>query len=352
MIKKALSSFSNAAAKWQEDQKNMYRPVINTPAKTTQTTTKTQTVQQPKESKPAQSVPAAQPTQQDKQQAQQYARAALSGESGVYVSPSQVPNAYVNAYPAGIKTTQTKPQTTVVHTATAEQTQQAQQASTSDLFRLALAQQQETIKKQQEQQENLLKEQNSLKNKQRRAIMDSALAENNSRAEDSLRRAYVANMLYKRDLPQQLKNMGISGGTSESALMDRHNTYMNSRNEIEKSRLDANNKAKLIYQQGADSDYADYISRLYKLRGEVAEKLAAAADTAADYALKNTKTTPRATKSKTTVKTQPQYTATLEGTGLSFTGTKAQVQNQVKKRLADMGFSKSRIEEYMARNGM
>lgn len=51
-------------------------------------------------------------------------------------------------------------------------------------------------------------------------------------AKDSLRQAYINYMLNKRDLNQNLKALGLSGGATESSMAEMYNNYGNAKNSI------------------------------------------------------------------------------------------------------------------------
>ena len=125
-----------------------------------------------------------------------------------------------------------------------------------------------------DEQNRLLKEQRDLAEKQRRASMEATITANNMAADKSLKEAYIANMLAKKNLPQQLKALGISGGASETTLADIENTYMNNRFGIEDGRNEANLKARLAYDDGVAGDYAQYLTKAFDLQGTIADRLA------------------------------------------------------------------------------
>lgn len=125
-----------------------------------------------------------------------------------------------------------------------------------------------------DEQNRLLKEQRDLAERQRRASMEATITANNMAADKSLKEAYIANMLAKKNLPQQLKALGISGGRSETTLADIENTYMNNRFGIEDGRNDANLKARLAYDDGVAGDYAQYLTKAFDLQGTFADRLA------------------------------------------------------------------------------
>lgn len=56
-----------------------------------------------------------------------------------------------------------------------------------------------------------------------------------SNAENSLKQAYISNMLAKRDIAQKLSAMGLNGGMTETTLAGMANQYGNRRNDINKT---------------------------------------------------------------------------------------------------------------------
>lgn len=126
--------------------------------------------------------------------------------------------------------------------------------------------------------DQILREQYELAERQRKAAMDATIKANNRAASESFRDAYVSNMLTKRNLPQQLKALGVSGGRSESTLTDIENTYMNNRMGIQKRRSDANAQARAAYNSGVAGDYSNYLTGLYNLEDSRMKALADKAD--------------------------------------------------------------------------
>jgi hypothetical protein len=56
-----------------------------------------------------------------------------------------------------------------------------------------------------------------------------------SNAENSLKQAYINNMLSKRNIAQQMSSMGLNGGMTETTLAGLANNYGNQRNDINKT---------------------------------------------------------------------------------------------------------------------
>lgn len=123
-----------------------------------------------------------------------------------------------------------------------------------------------------EKQNALLRQQQEIARQRREAQMNATINANNLEAEKSLNDAYILNMMQKKNLPQQLKALGISGGVSESTLGDIENTYMNNRSNIDTERNNANAKARLAYENGVSDDYSDYLARYAKLNESLISK--------------------------------------------------------------------------------
>ena len=64
------------------------------------------------------------------------------------------------------------------------------------------------------------------------AARDKSMGDVNSDAEDSLRQAYINNMLTRKNLNQRLSAMGYNGGATESTMASLENQYGNSRTGI------------------------------------------------------------------------------------------------------------------------
>jgi len=182
---------------------------------------------------------------EQKKLAQEYAQRALSGGAG-YLSDAQAQNAWLNATPV----TEQK----IVKSDNGASSLYSAYASALD------------------RQYQLLQEQQALAEKQRRAAMEATINANNQAADKSLKEAYIANMLAKRNMPQQLKSAGISGGATETTLADLQNSYMNNRFNIEQNRNDANAQARLAFDNGVASDYGNYLAKQYELQGTLADK--------------------------------------------------------------------------------
>ena len=98
--------------------------------------------------------------------------------------------------------------------------------------------------------------------RQRKANLDATLQANNTSADKSAQDAYVAYMNNLKNLPQQLRNAGVSGGGSETTIADIANTYRNNRNKIMTARDNNNSRAQLAYSQGVADDFGDYVTRV------------------------------------------------------------------------------------------
>lgn len=54
-------------------------------------------------------------------------------------------------------------------------------------------------------------------------------------AEDAFKQAYISNMLQRRNLAQRLSSMGLTGGATETSMVNMANNYGNARNDINKN---------------------------------------------------------------------------------------------------------------------
>lgn len=106
----------------------------------------------------------------------------------------------------------------------------------------------------------------------------------NRTAEEANQQAYINYMMSKRDLPQQLSAMGLSGGAAESSYAGLYNSYGNSRAQTEKSRLEGvadlqqtlqNNLAAIEQQRlsGELASISDYYTNLASLQAQNAQQL-------------------------------------------------------------------------------
>lgn len=106
----------------------------------------------------------------------------------------------------------------------------------------------------------------------------------NRTAEEANQQAYINYMMSKRDLPQQLSAVGLSGGAAESSYAGLYNSYGNSRAQTEKSRLEGmaelqqtlqNNLAAIEQQRlsGELSSLSDYYTNLASLQAQNAQQL-------------------------------------------------------------------------------
>lgn len=95
----------------------------------------------------------------------------------------------------------------------------------------------------------------------------------NSQAADSLREAYINRRLSERDLPQQLAAMGISGGASETSLLNLVNSEGNARASINRGLND--NLADLAsnYNDNANNLFSAYQQQLAGLANTRASAL-------------------------------------------------------------------------------
>ncbi len=211
----------------------------------------------------------------DKELAQYYAQQALSGKSGIYIPASQTENALLNAG----QSLDTATSDTKSATATSKKQSQAYNAYAAALAQqeAAYRRQQELAAKQRADEKAALDAQNSLLKQNLRTQLENTLEENNRQAEKSLREAYTAYMLSARNLAQQLKALGISGGGSETVLADLANKYTTGRLGIEESRNTANSTARQKYDADLNEYQIDYLAALAKIDSAYSKNLASLA---------------------------------------------------------------------------
>lgn len=200
--------------------------------------------------------------------------------------------------------------------------------------------------------------------RQRKANLDATLQANNTSADKSAQDAYVAYMNNLKNLPQQLRNAGVSGGGSETTIADIANTYQNNRNNIMTNRDNNNSRAQLAYSQGLASDYGDYINNVNSLTVPTMGDITVNAGTS------RSKTTTKSSGSSGTGTTKSASTGTTKSTssGTNSSGTSktnserlsAVVANesnedmlkQLYRNYASLGFSDSAIREILKRQGI
>lgn len=103
----------------------------------------------------------------------------------------------------------------------------------------------------------------------------------NQNADRAQQQAYINYMMSKRDLPQQLSAMGLTGGASESRLAGLYNSYGNARNEVDTGRnsdlaslLQTLNQNKSTALQNYNSALSDDEARKLAYQMELEQNLA------------------------------------------------------------------------------
>ncbi len=332
-LKNALGNAGTAA-------QNINQQAISTAHNKSSATT-TQSVNQPVNTLTKQ------PTAQDRLMAQAYAQAALSGTSGIYVPASQTANAVINAQLPITTVTQeksTKPDTAradAVYSAYAQA-----QAQQHQLYK----QQEELAAKQRDGQQQALDQQNEAMKKQRQAVLNATVDANNQAAEGSLRQAYIAYMLSQKNLLQQLKSLGISGGATETTLADVNNNYMNNRFGIEEGRNSANASARRDYDTATNSDYMDYLSALAKINSDYNNRLYSLSQDNASTLSSLAKSSQSAAK-KGADKAQDSV-QTVTGLRIGDEGTVYTSGEQLLHALENMGFTREQALAYAAAQGI
>ncbi len=147
---------------------------------------------------------------------------------------------------------------------------------------------------------SLYQQQYDLRAKNRKRQLDATIKANNEAADKNLNEAYVRYMLQQKNLPQQLRAMGINGGATETTLGDMNNTYMNSRNSINAQRDNANLQAQLAY----DNRVADAYNTL--LANQTSRKLSAMNASAS-----SSRSSGSGSRKSTTTKKDDDYTGGL-----------------------------------------
>lgn len=200
--------------------------------------------------------------------------------------------------------------------------------------------------------------------RQRKANLDATLQANNTSADKSAQDAYVAYMNNLKNLPQQLRNAGVSGGGSETTIADIANTYQNNRNNIMTNRDNNNSRAQLAYSQGLASDYGDYINNINSLTVPTMGDITVNAGTS------RSKTTTKSSGSSGTGITKSTATGTTKSasSGKNSSGTSKtnserlsavaanesneDLLNQLYGQYANLGFSDRAIREILKRQGI
>ena len=102
----------------------------------------------------------------------------------------------------------------------------------------------------------------------------------NSGFNDTQRQNYVQYMQNKKDLPEQLARMGVTGGASETSALRAQTNYENNFNNVEKARNarigEINNKlADMLstYRMTADQNMNDEIAQNRQLRAQYEKQL-------------------------------------------------------------------------------
>lgn len=121
-------------------------------------------------------------------------------------------------------------------------------------------------------QSEILRQQQELAYRRRKARYEAAVNANNQASRDSLRQRYIAAMMSRKNLPQRLRGMGISGGAAETSLVDVDNTYQNNRNSIIARRDRANARARRAFDRGVGDDFSAYLTKEFRLQKDIASR--------------------------------------------------------------------------------
>lgn len=138
--------------------------------------------------------------------------------------------------------------------------------SMSDYYSQIMA----TLQQQRAQQEALQRQQYEDALGRMQTAYDRSVADLNNQSDEALREAYINKMMGQRNLNQQLANMGINGGATESVLANLDNSYRNDRNSIQRALMNNlkalgadydSNVANLSANYG--NNYADLLNNYY-----------------------------------------------------------------------------------------
>ncbi|MEG2929372.1 MAG: hypothetical protein RR846_07455 [Oscillospiraceae bacterium] len=107
---------------------------------------------------------------------------------------------------------------------------------------------------------NRMREQQLARQKaQAQAQYDARVGNINKGADEILCQAYVSKMQDARQLPQQLKAVGISGGASETTLQNMGANYANNRNNTEGQRMQSIDEAAQDRDAMNSKSYNDFL---------------------------------------------------------------------------------------------
>lgn len=115
---------------------------------------------------------------------------------------------------------------------------------------------------------------------QRNAEADRARAETNTNYDNTQRQNYIQYMQNRRDLPEQMARMGLSGGASETSALRSQTNYENNYNNTERSRGADINKINTTladnlntYRMTADQNMNEEIAQNRQLRANYEKQL-------------------------------------------------------------------------------
>lgn len=90
----------------------------------------------------------------------------------------------------------------------------------------------------------------------------------NNTASDSLKQAYITNMMNQRNLKQKLASQGLTGGATESTVARLLNAYGNNRNSINSERSRNLSSLENNYNTNRNSALSNYNNALAQLEAE------------------------------------------------------------------------------------
>lgn len=109
-----------------------------------------------------------------------------------------------------------------------------------------------------------------------REAYDRNLSGLQSDSEAAKRQAYISYMLGKKNINQNLSNMGINGGAAESILANLYNTYGSNRAGIDKKYADAVNTLAAEYNNGVANIGTNYLDNYANLLSDQYNRMASA----------------------------------------------------------------------------
>lgn len=180
---------------------------------------------------------------------------------------------------------------------------------------------------------------------------DKSRGEINDDSEQSMRQAYINNMLSRRDLQQNMTAQGMSGGATESTMASLENNYGNARNQIDTQR----NKSLKDLEQTFSNNLAQALQQ-YNSQMSALNQWRAQQEINAEYALTNFMQ-GYAQNFSSLAPSNDAYLAALSAlannqSGFSFTGTEANNPYYGANAQQANTVGNSNYAEYLAAQGL